>query len=86
MRSQINRLWQTRLYFHTTVLILVVGKGILKITHLELPLGKYWFGTSRQGYDVFARSLFGLMGSFAVVVKGILNGANDLSITIENSK
>jgi ABC-type dipeptide/oligopeptide/nickel transport system permease subunit len=49
-------------------------------------LGKYWFGASRQGYDVFARSLFGLMGSFAVVVKGILNGANDLSITIENSK
>jgi peptide/nickel transport system permease protein len=33
----------------------------------EPPSGKYWFGTSRQGYDVFARSLFGAQAALQVV-------------------
>ncbi|AKG21040.1 ABC transporter permease [Calothrix sp. 336/3] len=32
------------------------------------PSGKYWFGTSRQGYDVFSRSLFGAQAALQVVL------------------
>lgn len=32
------------------------------------PSGKYWFGTSRQGYDVFARTLFGARAAWQVVL------------------
>jgi len=34
----------------------------------ESPGAKYWFGTSRQGYDVFSRTLFGSQAAFQVVV------------------
>jgi peptide/nickel transport system permease protein len=34
----------------------------------EPPGAKYWFGTSRQGYDVFSRTLFGSQAAFQVVV------------------
>jgi len=34
----------------------------------EQPGAKYWFGTSRQGYDVFSRTLFGSQAAFQVVV------------------
>jgi peptide/nickel transport system permease protein len=34
----------------------------------EPPGVKYWFGTSRQGYDVFSRTLFGSQAAFQVVV------------------
>jgi peptide/nickel transport system permease protein len=34
----------------------------------EPPGTKYWFGTSRQGYDVFSRTLFGSQAAFQVVV------------------
>ncbi len=33
----------------------------------EAPSGKYWFGTSRQGYDVFSRTLFGAQAALQVV-------------------
>lgn len=32
------------------------------------PSGKHWFGTSRQGYDVFSRTLFGSRAALQVVV------------------
>lgn len=32
------------------------------------PSGEYWFGTSRQGYDVFSRTLFGARVALQVVV------------------
>jgi len=32
------------------------------------PNGQYWFGTSRQGYDVFSRTLFGTQAAFQVVI------------------
>jgi peptide/nickel transport system permease protein len=32
------------------------------------PSGQYWFGTSRQGYDVFSRTLFGARVALQVVV------------------
>ncbi|NER95691.1 MAG: ABC transporter permease [Symploca sp. SIO1B1] len=32
------------------------------------PNGQYWFGTSRQGYDVFSRTLFGSQAAFQVVI------------------
>ncbi len=32
------------------------------------PSGKYWFGTSRQGYDVFSRTLFGAQAALQVVI------------------
>ncbi|NEP60869.1 MAG: ABC transporter permease [Symploca sp. SIO2G7] len=32
------------------------------------PNGQYWFGTSRQGYDVFSRTLFGSQAALQVVV------------------
>ncbi|MBW4668853.1 MAG: ABC transporter permease [Cyanomargarita calcarea GSE-NOS-MK-12-04C] len=34
----------------------------------EPPSGKYWFGTSRQGYDVFSRTLFGAQAALQVVI------------------
>ncbi len=34
----------------------------------EPPGGKYWFGTSRQGYDVFSRTLFGSQAALQVVI------------------
>ena len=34
----------------------------------EAPSGKHWFGTSRQGYDVFARALYGSQAALQVVV------------------
>jgi peptide/nickel transport system permease protein len=34
----------------------------------EPPSGKYWFGTSRQGYDVFSRTLFGAQAALQVVL------------------
>lgn len=34
----------------------------------EPPSAKYWFGTSRQGYDVFARTLFGAQAALQVVL------------------
>jgi peptide/nickel transport system permease protein len=32
------------------------------------PSAEYWFGTSRQGYDVFSRTLFGTRAALQVVV------------------
>ncbi|WP_096626034.1 ABC transporter permease [Calothrix sp. NIES-3974] len=32
------------------------------------PSEKYWFGTSRQGYDVFSRTLFGAQAALQVVI------------------
>ncbi|MBO3457774.1 ABC transporter permease [Aetokthonos hydrillicola Thurmond2011] len=32
------------------------------------PTGNYWFGTSRQGYDVFSRTLFGAQAALQVVL------------------
>jgi peptide/nickel transport system permease protein len=34
----------------------------------EPPGADYWFGTTRQGYDVFARTLFGTQAALKVVV------------------
>ena len=34
----------------------------------EPPGAKYWFGTSRQGYDVFSRSVFGSQAALKVVI------------------
>lgn len=34
----------------------------------EPPGGKYWFGTNRQGYDVFSRTLFGSQAALKVVI------------------
>jgi peptide/nickel transport system permease protein len=34
----------------------------------EPPTAKYWFGTSRQGYDVFSRTLFGAQAALQVVL------------------
>jgi peptide/nickel transport system permease protein len=34
----------------------------------EPPGAKYWFGTSRQGYDVFSRTLFGSQAALKVVI------------------
>jgi peptide/nickel transport system permease protein len=31
------------------------------------PSGEYWFGTTRQGYDVFSRTLFGTQAALKVV-------------------
>ena len=41
------------------------------------PSGEHWFGTSRQGYDVFSRTLFGSRAALQVVVL-----ATSLSLTI----
>ncbi len=34
----------------------------------EPPGAEYWFGTTRQGYDVFSRTLFGTQAALKVVV------------------
>ena len=34
----------------------------------EAPGASYWFGTTRQGYDVFSRTLFGTQAALKVVV------------------
>ncbi|MEL7074588.1 MAG: ABC transporter permease [Cyanobacteria bacterium J06582_2] len=34
----------------------------------EAPGANYWFGTSRQGYDVFSRTLYGTQAALKVVV------------------
>ncbi len=34
----------------------------------EPPSGRYWFGTSNQGYDVFSRTLFGSQAALQVVI------------------
>jgi peptide/nickel transport system permease protein len=34
----------------------------------EPPSFKHWFGTSREGYDVFARTLFGTQAALQVVI------------------
>jgi peptide/nickel transport system permease protein len=34
----------------------------------EAPGTDYWFGTTRQGYDVFSRTLFGTQAAFKVVL------------------
>ena len=34
----------------------------------EPPGGKYWFGTNRQGYDVFSRTVFGSQAALKVVI------------------
>ncbi|NEP01612.1 MAG: ABC transporter permease [Symploca sp. SIO2E9] len=35
---------------------------------LEPPGIRYWFGTTRQGYDVFSRTLFGTQAALQVVI------------------
>lgn len=35
---------------------------------LEPPGARYWFGTTRQGYDVFSRTLFGTQAALKVVI------------------
>lgn len=40
-------------------------------THVP-PSGEYWFGTSRQGYDVFSRTLFGAQAALQVVALATL--------------
>ncbi|MEM8809864.1 MAG: ABC transporter permease, partial [Cyanobacteria bacterium P01_G01_bin.38] len=34
----------------------------------EPPSSAHWFGTSRQGYDIFARTLFGTRAAWQVVL------------------
>ncbi|MBD2625605.1 ABC transporter permease [Trichormus variabilis] len=34
----------------------------------EAPSGKHWFGTSRLGYDVFSRTVFGVQAALQVVI------------------
>ncbi len=34
----------------------------------EAPSGHHWFGTSRQGYDVFSRTIFGSQAALQVVI------------------
>ena len=34
----------------------------------EAPSLDYWFGTTRQGYDVFSRTLYGTQAAFKVVI------------------
>ncbi|MGK7929415.1 MAG: ABC transporter permease [Spirulina sp.] len=43
----------------------------------EPPGSEHWFGTSRQGYDVFSRTLFGSRAALQVVIL-----ATSLSLTI----
>lgn len=38
----------------------------------EPPNGQYWFGTSRQGYDVFSRTVFGSQAALQVVLLATL--------------
>ena len=41
--------------------------GLVNPIH-EAPGSDYWFGTTRQGYDVFSRTLFGTQAALKVVV------------------
>ncbi len=41
--------------------------GLVNPIH-EPPSAAHWFGTSRQGYDVFSRTLFGTRAAWQVVV------------------
>ncbi|TVQ53333.1 MAG: ABC transporter permease, partial [Spirulina sp. DLM2.Bin59] len=41
------------------------------------PSAAHWFGTSRQGYDIFARTVFGSRAAFQVVIL-----ATSLSLSI----
>ncbi|MGD1902114.1 MAG: ABC transporter permease [Geitlerinemataceae cyanobacterium] len=38
----------------------------------ESPSGAHWFGTTRQGYDVFSRTLFGARAALQVVILATL--------------
>lgn len=38
----------------------------------QAPSAEYWFGTSRQGYDVFSRTLYGSQAALQVVVVATL--------------
>ncbi len=38
----------------------------------EAPSWKHWFGTSREGYDVFSRTLFGTQAALQVVILATL--------------
>jgi peptide/nickel transport system permease protein len=42
-------------------------EGLANPIH-EAPGADYWFGTTRQGYDVFSRTLFGTQAALKVVV------------------
>ena len=42
-------------------------EGLTNPIH-EAPGADYWFGTTRQGYDVFSRTLFGTQAALKVVV------------------
>lgn len=42
-------------------------EGLSNPVH-EPPGASYWFGTTRQGYDIFARTLFGTQAALKVVV------------------
>jgi peptide/nickel transport system permease protein len=35
---------------------------------LDPPSGTYWFGTTRQGYDVFSRTIYGAQAALQVVI------------------
>ncbi len=45
--------------------------SLINPTH-EPPGAQYWFGTSRQGYDVFSRTIFGSQAALQVVVLATL--------------
>jgi peptide/nickel transport system permease protein len=42
-------------------------EGLANPIH-EAPGADYWFGTTRQGYDVFSRTLFGTQAALKVVI------------------
>ncbi|MDK3160106.1 ABC transporter permease [Kamptonema cortianum] len=42
-------------------------ESLINPIHAE-PSARYWFGTSRQGYDVFSRTLFGSQAAWQVVI------------------
>ncbi|MGB3292232.1 MAG: ABC transporter permease, partial [Phormidesmis sp.] len=41
--------------------------GLTNLIH-EPPSAAHWFGTSRQGYDIFARTLYGARAAWQVVL------------------
>lgn len=45
--------------------------SLINPTH-EPPNAQYWFGTSRQGYDVFSRTVFGSQAALQVVLMATL--------------
>ena len=63
--------------------------GLANAPHLA-PSAEHWFGTSRQGYDVFSRTVFGARAAWQVVLvatamsvvvgRGVVNAAIALSI------